>query len=134
MNSLRFVPPLGACIAVIIVACANGQSDTTSSGGSDGGCDPGHPLTCVSGCVDPQSDPVNCGGCGNACPNGTSCKGGVCTCANGGTACGASCTDPTKDPQNCGGCGAACATLKNATASCTASKCSWGCEQGYVDL
>ncbi|HEX4627805.1 MAG TPA: MXAN_6577-like cysteine-rich protein, partial [Gemmatimonadales bacterium] len=163
-----------AAVAAVFVACASGNGPSFTGGDASTACDPGHPLTCQSGCVDPQTDGANCGGCGTVCAVGTTCKAGTCTCANGqascGTACvntqtdpmncgkcsmacpmgqvcsngackgscdmgltmcGAMCIDTTKDPAHCGGCNSPCATVANATATCSASQCSYACNMGW---
>ena len=81
-------------------------------------------------CANLMFDPMNCGMVGNACAEGESCNGGVCTC-NGGATCGIGqaccadgCIDTAGDAMNCGGCGIACGPGE----SCNGGTC--GCGAG----
>ncbi len=74
-------------------------------------------TTCALTCVDTATNSEHCGQCDNACPNGRTCVGGMCSgapmsCASPDTACGAGaaagCFDLQTSPQHCGTCGRAC--------------------------
>jgi hypothetical protein len=117
--------------------CANPCTGSTTC--SAGMCTMGCPLgetTCEGKCTDPQTDNANCGMCGKTCTGGLVCSGGMCgsSCTGGLKLCDGTCTDTTKDPKNCGACDAPCMAPMNATASCAASKCSYACTPGWVDL
>src|SRR5260221_94072 len=53
MTRWRPLSILGSCLAIVIVACANGATEDAPASGA---CDPGHPLVCARTCVDPQTD------------------------------------------------------------------------------
>ena len=145
----------GSCTAAGSVQCSGSCVDTQTdnsncgecgkacTGGttcSAGLCAMGCPLgetTCEGKCTDPQTDNANCGTCGKPCASGLACcSGGMCgsSCTGGLSLCDGMCTDTTKDPKNCGACDAPCMAPMNATASCAASKCSYACDSGWVDL
>jgi pectate lyase len=87
-----------------------GGSSPIASGGSAGtgtGC-AADQLTCNGACVVPATDNAHCGACNNACPAGSSCVQGACSCPGGGVLCAGSCVDTNSDAANCGACGAAC--------------------------
>ena len=74
---------------------------------------------CGASCVDTSTDTANCGSCGNACPAGTPCTGGTCSCPTSLTVCGTFCVDLGTSNLNCGACGNACP----ATQSCVGGTC-----------
>jgi hypothetical protein len=63
---------------------------------------------CDGICIDTTVDPANCGGCSQACPEGQTCKHGVCGCPDEYTLCGGQCVDVLTNPYHCGGCDRAC--------------------------
>ncbi len=99
--------------------------------GAFGQCPPGQACVPNGGghlCANLMFDPMNCGAVGNACAEGESCNGGVCTCAGGAACgdgqacCGSGCVDVQSDATNCGGCGMTCGTGE----TCSAGSCSCG--------
>ena len=59
--------------------------------------------------VDVYSNNQHCGGCDIACPAGTQCNYGTCTCTQAGyTLCGSTCYDLANDPRHCGSCTNSC--------------------------
>lgn len=109
-------------VALVLLAFGCEASDPgTNPGGSQ--C-PGDQVHCGDGCVALQSNAAHCGACNNACPGGTSCSAGQCSCLSGLTSCNATCVDLGSDPANCGGCAIGCA----ATQVCSLSACADGCD------
>ena len=71
-------------------------------------------------CVDVYSNNQHCGGCDVACPAGTQCNFGTCTCTQAGyTLCGSTCYDLANDPRHCGSCTNSCP----GNYTCTGSQC-----------
>ncbi len=64
---------------------------------------------CGLSCVVTEHDDNNCGRCGIACPSGSSCQQGACTCSNRSeTVCDGFCVDTQTSSAHCGGCDAPC--------------------------
>jgi hypothetical protein len=80
--------PPGACSPGSTQSCNNGTGTQTCIAGCTWGpCCTGDQIFCGGVCVDPSSNSSNCGRCGNTCPSTSSCRNGVCTCANDRTLC-----------------------------------------------
>jgi hypothetical protein len=102
----------GGCGAI----CSNNHitNPTCGNGSCNGACDFGwgdcNANKLVDGCEsDLTTDNSHCGVCGTACPVGSSCQAGLCTCLTfGQTLCGSACTDTQTDSNNCGGCNNVC--------------------------
>ena len=116
----------GTCVGSVcdpVPASYLGPLACAADDGTVGSC-------CASGaCEEILSDPQNCGGCGIKCPQGKSCKQGLCSGASKNcgpdrlyaycdledgdlskVCCpGIGCADTGTDAENCGGCGVACA-------------------------
>src|SRR5690606_15435049 len=122
-------------VALVLLAFGCEASDPgTNPGGSQ--C-PGDQVHCGDGCVALQSNAAHCGACNNACPGGTSCSAGQCSCLSGLTSCNATCVDLGSDPANCGGCAIGCAATQACSRSAGADGCDPSltqCGQSCVDV
>ena len=124
--------PIGGALSATELTCIHDWIASLPSG-----CE-----TCGgAACVDRMTDNANCSACGNACPQGTSCEAGQCTCSAGGILCSGVCTATNSDPKNCGGCGASCTgnevCLKGGctSAGCgTLTQCGGACIDTKLDL
>ena len=119
----HFPPGNPANVQVITVGAPAVPAHLTQH--NDAVCPSGDSNCCFGGtkpslCTNFQTDPRDCGACGNACPSGTACVGGSCTCAPGTSRCNGACVNESTDPNNCGVCGNVCAAGTTcADGSCT---------------
>ena len=86
-------------------------------------------------CVDVETDADHCGDCATACPDGTLCSAGSCSCFGGEALCESSCVNLDADPQHCGDCGTACGPNKVCWMGVCADSCAdlTDCDGGCVD-
>jgi hypothetical protein len=94
-------------ITYILVLLACGISGVSAGAASSPIC-PADTILCNGTCTDTGVNLLNCGSCGNACPVGTACVNGNCSCLMGLELCNGTCTDTSYDSRNCGSCGNTC--------------------------
>ena len=107
--------PLGSHLPASELACIRDWIKNLPAGDAGPGCEQCGGTTCV----DLQTDTTHCGACDVACPNGSACNAGSCSCSGNLTACGSACVDLEADAKNCGKCGQACPS----GALCSAGQC-----------
>ncbi len=136
----------GACGAVCVGAsnasgrCTTGRCGIVcETGYSD--CD----GDAANGCErDTRTDVAHCGACGSACPSpanaSATCAAGRCgyTCMTGFADCDGDGTNgcevaTSTSVAHCGGCGRACTAPANASATCSAARCGFVCNEGFGD-
>jgi Stigma-specific protein, Stig1. len=95
--------------AAAVVGLDPGVADATA-------CPAGF-KACSGSCRDVAINPDHCGACGHVCPNGSSCRNGVCVdcvcgpvCPTGQVQCSAKCVNLATDPRHCGTCTKVCAS------------------------
>jgi hypothetical protein len=99
-------------------------------------CDPGT-INCNGVCTSVVGDSANCGSCGNACPSGTSCALGSCSCHMPMLGCGGECIDPQTSHAHCGSCGNACALNEACVAGACVVMCALrqaACDGGCIEV
>jgi hypothetical protein len=135
----------GTCAPTQVTCSGNNVETCTANGtyGSDVAC---NGQTCVNGvctgvCAPGQTDcsgntTQNCSTTGTwqnltTCAQPTpSCVNGSCTCTE--TTCGSTCT-LLNTPTDCSACGDVCNLTNASSATCSGSKCSYGCNTGASD-
>jgi len=83
-------------------------------------------------CVDVQTDEGYCGSCTTRCPDGQTCRAGVCECPEGQARCGGptSACVPLDTSTNCGECGTECVNGQG----CEAGNCACRTTEGIPQL
>ncbi len=119
------------------IACTEADASTCSVGVRICGQD-GFFGSCVQ--LQPSNDAQRCGAACDACPDGSVCVDGRCSCgsdehcAAGEKCCAGGCVPVLDDPANCGQCGNACpAPAAGTTVACEQGNCVQRCEDGFAD-